>query len=207
MSAVWRAVFATFCFSFCVNAQMRTLAVYQSAAQHIDSITLHELQKEVQRVLDPAAIHVAWRQTSERGMAEQLDKLAVASFEGDCSVAELPPLFPTSRLAGMLADTVVGKDGQVQPFFRVDCSRIIRNLRPSLDRLNVPMRSVMVGRALGRVVAHEIYHIVAETAVHAEAGVAKPSFSPEDLIAERFDFTAISLERLRPARLSSRLGN
>jgi hypothetical protein len=207
MSAVWRAVCVTFCFSVCVNAQTRTLAVYHGPIAHLDSTAVHELQREVQRLLADAGIDVAWRQTDQRDTADQFDKIVVASFNGDCSLTELPPLLPASGPADVLADTDVDRKLQVQPFFHINCTQVVRNLRPSLDRLSVPMRNVIFGRALGRVVAHEIYHIVAQTTEHAETGVAKASFSPQDLIAERFHFNSASLERLRPAPSLSQLGN
>jgi hypothetical protein len=83
----------------------------------------------------------------------------------------------------------------------------MRNLRPSIERLSVPMRNIVFGRALGRVVAHELYHILALTTEHAEAGVAKPSFSAQDLMSDRFSFNPASLERLRPAPSLSRFSN
>jgi hypothetical protein len=192
MSAVWRAMFATLCFSVCVNAQTRTLAVYGSPAEHLDSTTFHELQRETQRLLAPAAIEVVWHQAEE----QKFDRVAVATFDGDCSVAELPRLTAGNRSTRAFGDTAVGKDWQVQPFFHLNCAQVIRTLRPSLEHLSVPMRNLIFGRALARVIAHELYHIVAQTTDHAEAGVAKPSFSSEDLMTERFDFSHASLERL-----------
>ena len=51
-------------------------------------------------------------------------------------------------------------------------------------------------RAVARVAAHEIYHILAQTADHDESGVAKASFSANDLMIEGFSFKASSLHRL-----------
>jgi hypothetical protein len=207
MSAVWRAFCAVLFFSACVNAQTRMLAVYHASSERIDSTALHELQGEVHRLLADAAIDIAWRYTGEVHIGDQFDKVAVASFDGNCSVAELPPLMPSDGRANVLADTDVDRDWHVQPFFRIDCTHIVRELRPSLDRLSVPMRNLIFGRALGRVIAHELYHVVAQTTEHAEAGIAKPSFSLQDLIAEKIRFNPASLERLRPAPSFSQLDN
>jgi hypothetical protein len=207
MSAVWGAVCAVLFFSVCVNAQTRTLAVYHSSSEPIDSTAIHELKNEVHRLLADAAIDIAWRKATEVHVGDQFDRVAVASFDGNCSVVELPTLLQSSGPTEVLADTHVDKHRHVQPFFHIDCTQIIRNLRPWLDRLNVPMRNVLFGRALGRVVAHEIYHVVAQTTEHADAGVAKPSFSLHDLITERFSFSPASLERLRPAPSFFQLDN
>jgi hypothetical protein len=47
--------------------------------------------------------------------------------------------------------------------------------------MRLAQRDLLLGRALGRVVAHELYHIVAQTARHGRAGVAKPFHTPDDL--------------------------
>jgi hypothetical protein len=39
-----------------------------------------------------------------------------------------------------------------------------------------------LGRALGRVAAHELYHVLGNTQSHGEAGLAKPSFGTVDLL-------------------------
>ena len=56
----------------------------------------------------------------------------------------------------------------------------------------------VVGRALARVAAHEIYHIVAQTAEHQDKGIAKASFSTNDLTAARFDLDTWALTLMRP---------
>jgi hypothetical protein len=193
MLAVLRATIAMLCFCVCVHAQTRTVAVYHSPAQPTDSSTFHEMHKELQRLLAPAAIEIVWQRAGG-----EIAKVATASFDGNCSVDEFSLLQPATGVGRTFGDTAVGQDWLVRPFFHVDCDKIVRTLRPSLDHLNVPMRHIIFGRALARVVAHELYHIVAQTMDHAEAGVAKPSFSTEDLIRERFDFSHASLERLLP---------
>jgi hypothetical protein len=52
-------------------------------------------------------------------------------------------------------------------------------------------------RALGRVIAHEIYHILAQTTEHDESGVAKAAFSLEDLMVDGFAFNPAGLQRLK----------
>jgi hypothetical protein len=46
--------------------------------------------------------------------------------------------------------------------------------------------------------AHELYHVLAQTEDHASAGIAKARFSAADLLAEHLDFETASLDRLRP---------
>jgi hypothetical protein len=63
--------------------------------------------------------------------------------------------------------------------------------------LGAQVESPILGRALGRVIAHELYHIVGQTAEHHDTGVAKAVFSIRDLKNPRFEFDAWSLDRMR----------
>ncbi len=57
---------------------------------------------------------------------------------------------------------------------------------------------------MGRLVAHELYHVLAQTRDHATEGIGKPCFSAADLISDRFEFEAVALARFRkpPAEFS-----
>ena len=197
MSAARRAVFAIFCFSVCAHAQTRTLAVYSGPTQHLESSALHSLQTELQRVLTPAGINMTWVQA---GPAEQnvpeVQLSVVGAFDGDCSVNRLPDLSGRAIQTRTLADSSVSSE-HVLPYFRVDCARIIRTLSPALRSLSVPMRETILGRALARAIAHEIYHIVGQTTGHEKSGIAKASLSLADLYSVKFDFNAESLRRMQ----------
>jgi hypothetical protein len=51
----------------------------------------------------------------------------------------------------------------------------------------------MGGRALARVIGHELYHILARTSQHPAAGIAKAAFSISDLTMPGLDFDPDSL--------------
>jgi hypothetical protein len=197
MSAAVRAVFAIFCFSVCAHAQTRTLAVYSDSAQHLDSSAMHALQVELQRVLAPAGIEPISLQTGAKNTELPEVQLAVVgTFQGDCSVESLLEQSARAVQTRTLAESSVSS-GHVLPYFRVDCARIIRTLSPALRPLNVPMRENILGRALARAIAHEIYHILAQTTGHEESGIAKASLSMSDLFSSQFDFTPESLRRMQ----------
>ena len=96
--------------------------------------------------------------------------------------------------APSLADTSIA-DGHILPFFRIDCTRLMSILGRSVD-------SDVLGRALARLAAHELYHIVGQTTEHPDAGIAKAAFSVRDLTAPRFELDAWSVARMRPAPTS-----
>jgi hypothetical protein len=57
---------------------------------------------------------------------------------------------------------------------------------------------------MARLLAHEFYHVLAQTGDHTQAGICKASFSRADLLADHFDFDDVALERLYSPRLAAR---
>ncbi|MBI2150254.1 MAG: hypothetical protein HYU27_06580 [Acidobacteria bacterium] len=199
MSTATRAALLVICISVCAQAQTRSLALYSGLAQGLDPEAGQTLQVELQRLLAPAGVELIWKNSGEIKAGEDFDLVAVSSFEGSCSVSEPPP--SAAGFAGTsgasLGDTSIS-GGRVLPFFRIDCGRLVRILKPALETLDPRSRQALLGRALARVMAHEIYHIVGETAEHQYSGVAKASFSLRDLLSSRFDFDISSLAKMRP---------
>src|SRR5207249_4430626 len=100
----------------------------------------------------------------------------------------------STAVAQSLADTSIA-NGRILPFFRVDCTRLI-------GLFGTEVEPAVLGRALARLLAHEIYHIVAQTAEHQKSGVAKAVFSIRDLTAPRFNLDAWSIARIQPTSIA-----
>ena len=66
-----------------------------------------------------------------------------------------------------------------------------------------PMRDRLVGQALGRVVAHELGHVLLALPAHDRSGLMRPTFLQSDLIAGNRDRLRLSKTYLR--RLEQRL--
>ena len=58
---------------------------------------------------------------------------------------------------------------------------------------------VTVTAAGARIIAHELYHVIAQTSDHGRDGVSKPCFGVSDLLAERFAFEQTALAKLKAA--------
>jgi hypothetical protein len=72
-------------------------------------------------------------------------------------------------------------------------------LAPALAGQNPGLRDYIYGRAMARVVAHELYHVLSQDHGHAEDGVAKPAFATSDLLANHFEFASAARDRLLEA--------
>jgi len=57
--------------------------------------------------------------------------------------------------------------------------------------------SLLFGRALGRVLAHELWHILGNTFAHGENGIAQRALSAEQLVSGRLALDPADLDRFR----------
>jgi hypothetical protein len=83
------------------------------------------------------------------------------------------------------------RDGKVLPFSEVACDRVVQLLP------DAPNRQSILGKALARVLAHELYHALADVTRHASEGIAKATLAAVDLATGtiKFDTTASALLR------------
>ena len=70
-----------------------------------------------------------------------------------------------------------------------------------------PMRDRLVGQALGRVVAHELGHVLLALPVHDRSGLMRPVFVASDLVGSRDQFRLSPTNRRRLDKRLSRLAN
>jgi hypothetical protein len=206
MLAITRAALLMICVSLYAGAHNRSLALYAGESNGLDASAAQAAQQELQRLLTPTGIDMVWRTPEARKSGEQFDRVVVISFDGLCSEAGANAAVPLKKPLDSqisLADSSVS-NGSVLPFFRVDCGYLVQMLATALRPMTAEHRSAAIGRALARVMAHEIYHIVGETTAHQARGVAKESFSVQDLIGETFDFDMGSVAQMRPLPLLAR---
>lgn len=150
------------------------------------------MRGEVERVLRSADHGVRWSQSGD----EVEGKLVVLTFRGNCSAATRSGVDVNQRAA--LAFTAVA-DGHILPFITVVCDRVRAFLARQLSSVSRDLRTATLGRAVGRLVAHELYHYLAQTTEHGNLGVSRACVRAADLMAERFDFEPPAVAQLRPA--------
>src|SRR5262245_52207795 len=194
MSLTLRAALLSLFVSICCQAQTRTLALYAVPAKGLDAEATAAMQKEVQRLVDPAGLEILWK--TSRNSPADFDLVVVGSFEGSCSAREPMTAIVETISLSSLGETSIS-NGRILPFFHIDCPRLVRMLGRGTD-------SATLGRALARVIAHELYHITANTSAHHDTGVAKPVFSVRDLTTPRFELDMWSAAQMRlPAPVTS----
>src|SRR5207249_8535361 len=117
-----------------------------------------------------------------------------------CDLADLVP----QRIEGAALGRTHVTDGQVLPFSEVNCDRIRAFLSQALMPLAPQDRNEAFGRAVARVLAHELYHIITRTALHGSSGVARAAYTVPELMAGDFYFEKADLRALGACRVTHR---
>jgi len=152
------------------------------------------LRDEVAAILAPVGLQFRWFEVKDAKTAGAVAELAVVTFRGHCDLSGLIGRIPLSaRALGYTSMT----DGEILPFTTVDCERTQSFLGTALLRMPAKTRPVAFGRALGRILAHELYHVFANTTVHGHGGVAKEAYTVADLLAPEFTLDEVECELLR----------
>jgi hypothetical protein len=154
--------------------------------------SVEAMKREVETVLRDTGLSFAWP-TAADAARDSYANLVVARFNGRCQLEPVPYLYDER---GPLAFTY-STDGVVQPFTEVACDRVAASLRPAMAGGDFSRADQLFGRALGRVLAHELVHMLAGDKVHGHTGVAQPALSGARLLEPELRLSPADVERLK----------
>ena len=169
------------------NPASPSVAIFMDFDSQPGVASVAVMEKEVDALLKPSGVTLNWRLAGENDGTEAFSGLVVLKFKGRCRVegwAQPGNDFGTLGETDTLGSTQVAQ-GRVLPFSEVECDQIRKALAYMHPGSNQLERQNALGLALGRVVAHELYHMLTRTTTHATAGLAKASQSLRDLVALR----------------------
>lgn len=154
------------------------------------------MKSEIRQILQPAQLNIELRRLGDGDSLETFGKIILVRFQGTCQAGWSADPIQLNEPALLnhpsLGQTEVS-GGRVLPFVHIFCNEV-RAFVPSVSRVS---QEQMYGRALGRVVAHELYHALLSTLEHARDGIASSAQSARDLTREKWMLDAVSIERLR----------
>ena len=148
------------------------------------------LKSELAEIWRGEPVRLDWRALESVQPGDSFEDLVVVHFRGDCHVHPLPPFLIDERgpQGGSMLAYSPTVNGEVQPFSSVLCERVERSVQSAMKPGQRKTASKLYGRALGRVLSHELYHILNQTKDHEEQGLAKRSLTGQQLIAPKFRF-------------------
>jgi hypothetical protein len=151
--------------------------------QHSEE-SVAEMKRETASILRPAGFVFDWHFRNEVGHSSYVN-LILVKLRGKCL---MDPFQRSHPVREPLASSHTTRT-TVMRFADIKCDAV--------SSLVGPADGVLFGRALGRVLAHELWHILGNTFGHGENGIAQRSLSAEQLISGRLDLDPADLERFR----------
>ena len=155
------------------------------------------MKTEVATLMEPVGVDFEWRSLDESKRVGVVMELVVVTFKGHCEAEDATA---PGRLGSALGWSHVS-EGAILPFSDVDCEKIRRMVIPAVSVADKRSREVSLGRALGRVLAHEFYHIFGNTMRHASSGVAKPFYTALELTSDTLEFQQQDAALMRQGKL------
>jgi hypothetical protein len=179
-----------------VAVTVAPVTLYTDFQQAVPQAVVEALRDEVDSIMSPMGLRFEWRPLSEFRSEKVSAAVAVAHFEARCDVSGL---VMRENQPGSLGWTEIS-DGTILPFTHVDCERVRTFLQTKLLGYHPQERERAYGRALARVLAHELYHVFGDTPKHAARGAAKQEYSVEDLLGADFQFHERQTRALRGSK-------
>jgi hypothetical protein len=175
------------------------IAIYMSFDDTHSEHAVGAMKQEVESLTKASGFDLRWRSLDGPRAEETFADLMVVKFHGKCNMDGIQILFNELGLegeGGALGFTRTS-NGQVLPFSELECDRIRRSIAPLAMGYSKEERESLLGRAMGRVLAHELFHVFVNTEKHGHEGVTKTSYSRKDLAADRFEFEAQDAKRIQ----------
>jgi hypothetical protein len=196
-------------FPFCAHSELKedttppAITVYTQFEHSYSATVMDTMRQELGTIMGPLGLEFTWRDLNASHGNEVSVELVVVTFKGKC---EMDTEFYTRGETGALGWTHMS-DGTVLPFSDIDCDKIRRFIASEVKTLSVKDQDLVYGRAVGRVLAHELYHVFTNTTRHASWGVAKAFYTSKDLVSDKFQFQERDTSALRSGKLKTLLHN
>ena len=154
--------------------------------------SLDAMEREVASIVSESGITVDWRLLTDlhlpspseacgRPLPRSMQYGARSAFRRRTRLLRLHPYFRRRRAS--VQRSGVRQDQQLDPLGDVEAA--------------MAGADSILGRALGRVLAHELFHMLARTQHHAGEGVTKSALSPAQLISDKLTMAPADLETLK----------
>lgn len=134
--------------------------------------SIREMERESGSILKTTGLKLDWRLKSQV-KGEVYPDLVVMQFDGSCKFDPAPRIYDERAPLALTRTT----DHRIQSFGEVDCDHVAESARQAMESVDYRQADLLVGRALGRVVTHELVHMLTHSAEHGRTGVFEPALS------------------------------
>jgi hypothetical protein len=188
MRPVWICAFACF---FVLSAFGEGITIVLDFQGPRSEQSVAEMKREFAGIMKDSTLRFDFRWRSQAS-EEALTDLVLVRFTGKCVLEPVGYLYDER---GPMAFTY-STDGIVQPFSEVACDKVTSAVRSAMAGSDFANADILLGRALGRVLAHEVVHMLSKSGAHGRTGVAKTALSGSQLIAPELRLGPEDVERI-----------
>lgn len=153
--------------------------------------SIREMERESGNILKSGNVKLDWR-LRDQTAGQAYPNLVVMTFNGACQFDRESRNYDQ---LGPLASTLT-TDHIIQSFGQVDCDHVVSTARSAMINGDLPHADLLVGRALGRVVTHELVHMLTGSKDHGREGVFESALSGRQLIAPSLPLSVLDVDRL-----------
>jgi hypothetical protein len=151
--------------------------------QPYSDVSVSEMEREAASVLKNTGLILDWEMEASLQPHPEFKALVVLKMKGSCEMAIAPELIDERGPLGMAYVT----DGQVLSFGEIECDRIKQSVQRVLPPSTSARKERLYGRALGRVAAHEMVHMLRGSTRHSKSGINQASLTADELISNHID--------------------
>ena len=188
MRPVWICAFACF---FVLSAFGEGITIVLDFQGPRSEQSVAEMKREFAGIMKDSTLRFDFRWRSQAS-EEALTDLVLVRFTGKCVLEPVGYLYDER---GPMAFTY-STDGIVQPFSEVACDKVTSAVRSAMAGSDFANADILLGRALGRVLAHEVVHMLSKSGAHGRTGLAKTALSGSQLIAPELRLGPEDVERI-----------
>jgi hypothetical protein len=152
-----------------------------------------EMKAVLASLMSDAGLGIDFRELKNTTGAAVFARLVVVRFRGSCRI-ELPS--PAVNASSVILALSHSTERAILPFAEVACDNVRAVVQYALGA-RTGHANRLFGRALARVLAHELYHISVRTFRHGRHGITRAALSGYELISDDLGFSAAELEELR----------
>jgi len=196
MHPVLRCMFSIAALATCAAASgplhsEKLMIVLDFQGPHSDR-SVAQMKKELESIMKDSGLSFDWR-LREEAVNVNAEDLVVVRFKGKCIFEPIGYLYDER---GVLAFTHT-TEGAILPFSEVACDKVAASVRSAMFGGDYAHGDVLLGKALGRVLAHELVHILTNSGTHGHEGVQKAALSGNQLISRDLPLSSEDMKRLQ----------
>ena len=179
-AALWGISVAALCRAGGGAERPHVLTVVAESEQALPAGVLAAVKQETDRLFSPLGVRLEWILREKAAANLEAEAIVFVRFLGRCR----PAREPLSAPHGQAMARTHASDGVLLPFSEVECESVLRQVQPALAGLDRSSGEALLGRALGRVVVHEILHILLQRRDHAVRGIFRRELGLRQLVEE-----------------------